>query len=112
VFQKSGRSIPALATSDGNALGCFWKDNQAANPDFKLFTVATGNDNVRLAVDWAVARATGGKVPSSTTFQAPSFEDSVSGKPNPVECDANLPGDIYLSAQLAKTVQATAINNK
>jgi ribose transport system substrate-binding protein len=112
VFQKSGRSIPALATSDGNALGCFWKDTHAANPDFKLFTVATGNDNVRLAVDWAVAKATGGTPPSGTTFEAPTFEDSVSGKPHPVECDANLPGDIYLSAQLAKDVQATAINNK
>jgi ribose transport system substrate-binding protein len=112
VFQKSGRSIPAIATSDGNALGCFWKDNHAANPDFKLFTVATGNDNVRLAVDWAVARATGGKPPSETTFQAPMFEDSVSGVPNPVECEAGLPGDIYLSAQLPRATQAVAINNK
>jgi len=112
VFTRSGRSIPALATSDGNALGCFWTDNHAANPDFKLFTVATGNDNVRLAVDWAVARATGGKPPDATTFQAPAFEDSVTGKPNPVECDAGLPGDIYLSAQLARATQAIAINNK
>ncbi len=112
VFTKSGRSIPAIATSDGNALGCFWKDNQAANPDFKLFTVATGNDNVRLAVQWAVAVATGGKPPDSTTFEAPMFEDSVSGKPHPVECEANLPGDIYLSAQLSKDAQAAVINRK
>ncbi len=112
VFQKSGRSIPAIATSDGNALGCFWKQNEAANPDFKLFTVATGNDNVRLAVQWAVAKATGGQVPDSTTFKAPEFENSVTGKPNPVECDANLPGDIYLSAELSKQAQAAAINNK
>jgi ribose transport system substrate-binding protein len=112
VFQKSGRSIPALVTSDGNALGCFWTDNHAANPDFKLFTVATGNDNVRLAVQWAVAKATGGTPPSSSTFKAPVFEDSVSGKPNPVECDKQLPGDIYLSAQLDKDAQAKAINNK
>jgi len=112
VFTKSGRSIPAIATSDGNALGCFWKDNHAANPEFKLFTVATGNDNVRLAVQWAVARATGGKPPGSTTFQAPSFEDSVSGKPHPVECESSLPGDIYLSAQLPKEAQVVAINRK
>ena len=26
-FNKSGRKIPALATSDGNVLGCFWKKN-------------------------------------------------------------------------------------
>jgi ribose transport system substrate-binding protein len=112
VFQQSGRSIPALATSDGNALGCFWKDNQKSNPDFKLFTVATGNDNVRLAVQWAVAKATGGVPPTDSTFKAPSFEDSVSGQPNPVQCNASLPGDIYLSAQLSPDAQAKAINNK
>lgn len=112
VFQKSGRSIPAIATSDGNALGCFWEKNHAANPDFKLMTVATGNDNVRLAVQWAVAKATGGQVPDTSTFAAPKFEDSVTGKPNAVQCDANLPGDIYLSAQLPKETQAAVINKK
>jgi ribose transport system substrate-binding protein len=112
VFQNSGRSVPALATSDGNALGCFWSEHRAANPEFKLFTVATGNDNVRLAVDWAVAVATGGTPPSTTAFQAPVFEDSVTGTPNPVQCDPDLPGDIYLSAQLPKAAQATAISNK
>ena len=46
-FTKAGRSIPALATSDGNVLGCFWKDNEADNPDFKMMSIATGNDHVR-----------------------------------------------------------------
>ena len=32
-FKKSGRTIPALATSDGNVLGCFWKKNKADEPD-------------------------------------------------------------------------------
>ena len=63
-FEKSGRSIPALVTSDGNVLSCFYEDHKAKNPDFKLFTVATGNDNARLAVDWAVALATGGTPPA------------------------------------------------
>ena len=67
LFGKQGKSIPALATSDGNSLGCFWQENQATNPDFKLFTVATGNDNVRLAVQWAVALATGGKFRRTTS---------------------------------------------
>ncbi|GAB2756807.1 substrate-binding domain-containing protein [Sinomonas soli] len=112
VFQKSGRSIPAIATSDGNALGCFWQQNHQANPDFKLMTVATGNDNVRLAVQWAIAKATGGQAPDTTTFAAPKFEDSVTGKPNSVQCDSSLPGDIYLSAQLPKATQASVINKK
>jgi ribose transport system substrate-binding protein len=109
-FKKFNRSVPALATSDGNSLGCFWTDNHAANPDFKLFTVATGNDNVRLAVEWAVASATGGKLPSEDIFKAPMFENSVSGKPHPVQCRKDLPGAIYLSSELPADDQAKAVS--
>src|SRR5437763_1874125 len=108
-FNKSGRKIPALATSDGNVLGCFWKKEHASNPTFKLFTVSTQNDHARLAIDWAVALATGGKKPSTTHFPSRAFENSVTGKPNPVECQPNLPGDIYLSAQLSAPVQAKLV---
>jgi len=106
AFEKSGRSIPAIVTSDGNVLSCFYEDHKAKNKDFKLTTVATGNDNARLAVDWAVALATGGKKPASKQFSAPIFEDSVSGKPHPVSCDRSLPGDVYLSAQMPGADQA------
>jgi ribose transport system substrate-binding protein len=34
------------------------------------------------------------------------FEDSVSGQPNPVTCRADLPGDVYLSAQMPGEEQA------
>lgn len=110
VFKKFGRSIPALATSDGNSLGCFWVDNHKDNPDFKLFTVATGNDNVRLAVDWAVAEATGGTPPTEQIFKAPVFENSVTGEPHPVQCRRDLPGSIYLSSKLSADDQAKAVN--
>jgi ribose transport system substrate-binding protein len=111
-FTKQGKSIPALATSDGNSLGCFYEENKAANPDFKLFTVATGNDNVRLAVQWAVALATGGTPPADEIFKAPVFEDSVSGKPNQVQCRKDLPGAIYLSSELPAEDQAKAVGGK
>ena len=110
LFQKSGKSIPALATSDGNSLGCFWTEVQKDNPDFKLFTVATGNDNVRLAVQHAVAAATGGTPPADNIFKAPVFEDSVSGQPNPVQCRDDLPGAIYLSSELPAEDQAKAVS--
>ena len=99
-FTKSGRSIPAMATSDGNILGCYWQDNQKANPDFKLMTVATGNDHVRLAVQQAVARATGGVVPKATAFKAPVFEDSTSTS-KPVQCNRNIDPWTFLSAQMS-----------
>ncbi len=108
-FEKSGRSIPALATSDGNILGCFFNEKQASNPDFKLFTVATGNDNVRLAVQYAVAKATGGVLPTEKAFNAPVFEDSVSGSPSKVQCRDDLPGDIYLSAGMKADDQAALL---
>ena len=108
-FKKFNRSVPALATSDGNSLGCFWTDNNKDNPDFKLFTVATGTDNVRLAVQWAVATATGGKLPDEQVFKAPTFEDSVSGKPSPVQCRKDLPGAIYLSSGVSADDQAKAV---
>jgi ribose transport system substrate-binding protein len=98
-FTKSGRSIPALATSDGNILGCFFEDNKAANKDFKLMTVATGNDHVRLAVQHAVARATGGVVPTATSFAGPVFEDSESSD-MPVQCNRDIDPWTFLSAQL------------
>ena len=109
AFAKSGRSVPAIVTSDGNSLGCFYQDNSAANPDFKLMTVATGNDNVRLAVDYAVAKATGGVLPTDTVFKAPAFEDSVSGTPSTVQCKKDLPGDIYLSAKMSPADQAALL---
>src|SRR6059058_2508305 len=108
-FTKSHRKIPALATSDGNVLGCFWQKQHAKNPTFKLFTVSTQNDHARLAIDWAVALATGGKKPASTHFPSLVFENSVTGNPHPVECKPNLPGDIYLSAQLPAAVQAKLV---
>jgi ribose transport system substrate-binding protein len=110
LFTKQGKSIPALATSDGNSLGCFFEANKASNPDFKLFTVATGNDNVRLAVQWAVALATGGTPPKDEIFKAPVFEDSVSGNPHPVQCRKDLPGAIYMSSELPAEAQAKAVS--
>lgn len=105
-FTKARRSIPPIATSDGNVLGCFWHDNKDKNPDFKLFTIATGNDHVRTAMRYAIAQATGGQVPESTTHKHEPFENSVTGKPNPVQCRKELPGDIYLSAEMPAEEQA------
>jgi ribose transport system substrate-binding protein len=110
LFEQSGRSIPALAASDGNVLSCFHEDHKDRNPDFKLFTVSTQNDHSRLAIDWAVALATGGQKPASPTYPSTAFEDSVSGQPNPVKCDRNLPDDVYLSAEMPGAEQAKLQN--
>ena len=82
-FEKSGRSIPALVTSDGNVLACFRQEKAATNPDFKLFTVATGNDNVRLAVQHAVARATGGVIPDGDRLRGAGVRELHHGRSEP-----------------------------
>jgi ribose transport system substrate-binding protein len=104
-FTKAGKKIPALATSDGNVLGCFWEDQKAAGNEFPMLTVQTGNDHARTAIDYAVAEATGGTIPTATAHQHQVFEDSLDPS-KPVQCRKDLPGDIYLSAQLSAEDQA------
>ena len=48
-------------------------------------------------------------IPSETAFAAPVYEDSVSGSPSPVTCRDDLPGDIYLSAQMSPEDQAALL---
>jgi ribose transport system substrate-binding protein len=55
---------------------------------------------VRTAVDFAVAKATGGQIPASTVVPQKAFEDSLTGKPHPVECVSSLPADAILSSHL------------
>ena len=107
----SGWKVPAIATSDGNVLACFYEDNKATQPDFKLMTVSTQNDHSRLATQWAVALATGGKTPKAKIYPSNLFEDSVSGSPSPVTCRKDLPGDVYLSAKMSGDRQAKLKTN-
>lgn len=111
VFENFDRSIPTLVTSDGNSLGCFWTENQENNPDFDLFTIETGTDNVRLAVQWAIAEATGGEAPEAEVFISSPFENSVTGDPNAVQCRDDLPGAIYLSSGVPGDRQAELVGN-
>ena len=109
-FTKSGRTIPALATSDGNVLGCFWQKNAGQEPDVQA---VHRRDAERQRP--ARGRLGGGaghrrqEAGDARTSRRRSFEDSVSGKPHPVDCRANLPGDIYLSAQMPATAQAKLV---
>ena len=102
AFDQANRKIPAVATEDANVLACAWDKQQASNPGFKLFTVDSQNWMSRTAVQFAVAKATGGKVPASTEVPQKPFEDSITGQPNKVTCDNTLSGDAFLSSHLTK----------
>ncbi len=107
----SGWKVPAIAGSDGNVFGCFYQDNHATQPNFKMMTISTQNDHSRLATDWAIALATGGKTPKDKSYPSSLFEDSVSGKPSAVQCRKDLPGDVYLSAKMSGAAQAKLKTN-
>jgi ribose transport system substrate-binding protein len=108
AFKQAGRKVPAVATEDSNQLSCDRDQLLPSNPGFKLFTVDSQTWMVRTAVQYAVAKATGGTLPSTTVPQKP-FEDSVSGQPNKPECDKSLSGDAFLSSHLTKPQIAAAL---
>ncbi|MBB1510941.1 substrate-binding domain-containing protein [Tessaracoccus sp. MC1756] len=107
-FANQGKTIPALAGSDANVLGCFWEDNKDEHPTFKMANVNTGIDNVRLAIQHAVAIASGGTQPDITDWTGGIFEDSEDPS-KPIQCDRNLPDDVYLSAEMSGEDQAEVI---
>lgn len=109
AFAQAGRKIPAIATEDSNQLACDWQQQKDAGSQFPLFTVSSQNAMSRLAVDVAVAKATGGVLPPSTVYPQTAFEDSVSGQPHPVTCDKNLPPDAFVSSSLAPGEQIAAL---
>jgi len=109
AFAQAGRKIPAIATEDSNQLACDWQKDKVAGKEFPLFTVGSQNAMSRLAVDVAVAKASGGVVPSSTVFPQTAFEDSISGQPHPVTCDKALPMDAFVSSSLTTAQQIAAL---
>jgi ribose transport system substrate-binding protein len=104
AFSQANRKIPAIATEDSNQLSCDQKKLK-----FPLFTVDSQNWMVRTAVDFAIAKATGGTIPSSTVVPQKAFEDSITGKPHPVECVPSLPADAILSSHLSHTQLKAAL---
>jgi ribose transport system substrate-binding protein len=109
AFAQAGRKIPAIATEDANLLACTWQQQKDAGTAFPLFTVSSQNAMSRLAVDVAVAKATGGVIPDSTQYPQTAFEDSITGTPHPVTCDKDLPSDAFVSSSLSKADQITAL---
>jgi ribose transport system substrate-binding protein len=109
AFKQANRQIPAVATEDSNLLSCDREKLLKTNPDFKLFTVDSQNWMVRTAIDFAIAKATGGQIPASTVVPQKPFEDSITKQPHPPTCDPNLSGDAFLSSHLTKPQIAAAL---
>jgi ribose transport system substrate-binding protein len=50
-------------------------------------------------------------VPAEDVYPSSAFENSVTGDPNPVTCDPDLPDDVYLSAEMSGEDQAALLND-
>ena len=106
-FEKSGRSIPALADLRRQRPVLLLRGQQGREPGLQA---DDRRDRQRQRRGWRSSRPSRRRPAASrrpSTFQAPVFEDSVSSKPNGVQCEQDLPGDIYLSAQMPGEDQAT-----
>jgi len=64
AFPRAGRELPLVAGEDANGFGCEWEKLHAngAKSDYQFTTTSAEQWNVRLAIQWAIADAAGGKV--------------------------------------------------
>jgi ribose transport system substrate-binding protein len=101
AFVAAGRPIPLWAAQDANQLGCFWKDNKAANPNFQMGNVSGRNWIIRLALRKGVAGAEGIPNAEPSIIKLPLVEDSFSSDAKLIPaCDTSLPPDALLSSGL------------
>jgi ribose transport system substrate-binding protein len=83
AFQAAGVKVPAIATSESNALGCSWKEAKEAGEEFPLLTISSRNWLGRYAAQYAIAEASGGTPPAlknNGIIDLGQWENSVSGK--------------------------------
>lgn len=102
AFEQAGRRIPPVATEDSNLLGCEWERLERAGRGFPLYTNSSQNWMVRIAIQDAIAKASGGTPPDELNVLNTTAEDSVSGRPTRPKCDPSLPPDAILSSRLDK----------
>jgi ribose transport system substrate-binding protein len=110
AFTRAGRKIPAVATEDSNLLSCDWKKLHGSDPKFVLETVDSQTWMVRTAIDFAVAKASGGTIPSSNMAPQFEFENQLTGNPFPPICAPNLPPTTLLSTHLSAAQAKAALS--
>jgi ribose transport system substrate-binding protein len=64
AFPRADRNLPLLAGQDSNGFGCKWKEQKEKDgkATFEFMTTSAEHWNVRLAIEWAIASAAGGKI--------------------------------------------------
>lgn len=99
AFKAAGRPIPVVGVQDANEMGCFFAENKAANPNFKLGTINfAGPWMARWALRKGVAATQGINEPEPSILTQSLSEDSTSSDvAMQPKCDKSLPPDALLS---------------
>jgi ribose transport system substrate-binding protein len=103
AFQAAGREVPAIATSESNALGCSWKEAKEAKEEFPLLTISSRNWLGRYAAQFAIAEASGGTPPAlknNGIIDLGQWENSVSGKEP--KCEPSAGPEVSFSNQMSE----------
>ena len=71
AFPRANRPLPFLAGQDSNAFSCEWlkEKRQNGKPSFQFMSLSSEHWNVRLAIEYAIASAAGGKVDQPLTVR-------------------------------------------
>lgn len=64
AFPRANRPLPLIAGEDANGFGCTWlkMHKEDSKSTFQFMTTSAQQWHVRLAIEWAIAAAAGGKV--------------------------------------------------
>jgi ribose transport system substrate-binding protein len=64
TFQRAKRPLPLIGGEDANVFGCTWQKLHAEdkNSTFQFTTSSAEQWNIRLAIQWAISAAAGGKM--------------------------------------------------
>ena len=96
AFKQAGRQIPAIATEDANKL-LPW-EQMKGNPASSCSPSPRRTGCRAWRSTSRSPRPPAGKIPASTVVPQKAFEDSLTGKPNPVTCDKSMPADAFMSS--------------
>lgn len=101
ALQQAGVEIPTLVTSaTDNALGCFWLENNEANPSFQMMTMDGTHSTARVAVRKTLAAINDLPDNEPERVELTKFIDTPAGQlPT---CRDDLPPDADLSSSLSE----------
>jgi ribose transport system substrate-binding protein len=110
AFPRAGRPLPVMAGEDANVFGCTWEKLHKEDPNSTYQFVSSSAEqwNVRLAVQWAIAKAAGGTIDQPLVITDMKGKEHVVAKPGDkivtnFTLDDSLAGEVYCTRSLPES---------